>query len=176
MLLLRFRDLHPGVRTLEEHARLIAAEPEQGTWWGWWKKPLEDPQLPLWSGFEDHLSHGRALVGLFDSGSPAGIVTRALATGVLPPRPNDFGDTPPFAPSPEEWHRVPEYYRPKGPDYSNSCAWIRLQRIETGPCQFYGNYKFVSDDPRYAGVALDHPSKLLTVSDRSLWHVRGIAT
>lgn len=172
MLLLRFRDLHPGVTTLKEHARLIAMNPEHGTWWGWWKKPIEGAQLPVWSAFQEHVSRSHGLVGLFNSGSLAGNVTRALAVEVLPPRLNEFDDTPPFAPPLEEWNSIPKYYRPKDPRYTNSCAWIRLVSIDTGPCQFYGNYHFVSDDPKDAGVIIDQPSKLLTLRDQSLWHVR----
>lgn len=174
MLLLRFRDLHPGITTLDEHMKVIASDSEHETWWGWWKKPLEDPRLSLWSAFQSHLSQARGLVGLFNSGAQAGNVTRALAVNVLPPRLNEFEDTPPFAPPPEEWHRIPAYYRPTSSTSTNSCAWISLRSIDTAPCRFYSDYQFVSDDPQYAGVIIDHPSKLLNLSDRSVWHVRKV--
>lgn len=175
MLLLRFRDFHAGVRTLEEHEKLIASNPGQGAWWGWWKKAVEGPQLPLWASFQDHLRGHRGLLGLFDTGSPAGVVTRALAVEVLPPRPNDFGDTPPFTPAPEQWPLVPQYYRPSDPTQTHSCAWLRLQTIDSHPCNFYGNYRFVSEDPQYAGVVITQPSQL-TLSDQSLWHVRPVGS
>lgn len=175
MLLLRFRDLVPGTSTLRAHRKLISADPQHGVWWGWWKKPIESPQLALWTSFQTSLTRTDALVGLFDSGSPAGNVCRALAAEVLPPRPNVFGDTPPFTPHPEEWPRVPKYYRPKDRAHTQSCAWIRLMTIDRGPCPFYGHYRFVSEDPVLDGVLIDHPSRLLTSKDQSLWHVRKVA-
>ncbi|HMR47855.1 MAG TPA: hypothetical protein PKE40_01170 [Arachnia sp.] len=161
MLLLRFRNLHAGIATLDEHTKVIVANSGHGAWWGWWKKPREDAQLPLWDTFRERLSRSRGLVGLFNSGSRAGDVTRALAVEVLPPQPNEFDDTPPFTPPPDEWSSIPEYYRPTHPEHTQSCAWIRLVGIDTGPCQFYGDHHFVSNDPKYAGVVINKPDTLL---------------
>lgn len=174
MLLLRFRDLVPGVSTLRAHRKLLDMDPQHGVWWGWWKKPIEDPQVPVWSSFKASLDRAHGMVGLFDSGSPAGNVCRALAAEVLPPQPNDFGDTPPFTPPPYEWYRVPKYYRPKTPTHTQSCAWVRLVKIDDRPCRFYPDYQFVSDDPALTGTVIEQPSQLLTSRDQSLWHVRKV--
>ncbi len=65
-VLLRFRDLTEGVRTIEEHNNVVA---RQGTvLWGWWKKPAEtmpDPGLTIVS---KDLVAGQNSVLFVDSG------------------------------------------------------------------------------------------------------------
>jgi len=173
MLLLRFRDLLPSVKTIRDHRKMID-KPQGYVWWGWWKSPPESPQLAVWDAFEHYLRQRPGLVGLFDSGSLAGVVYRAHASAVLPPRTNEYGDTPPFAPDTPEWPFVPKYYRPKTVSDSRSCAWVKLTSIDSQPCDFYGHYQFVADDIEHHDIIIRNKDQLITAPHQTLWHVRRV--
>ena len=168
MLLLRFRNLpHPAIRN---HRRTLN---EAGyAWWGWWKKFHENPQIDLWKTFAAMAARSGGVVGLFDSGSPAGDVCRARVSRVLISRMNEFDDCETFFPDTQEWPFIPDYYRPDGPDdESISCAWVALNSIEERPCSFFGHYELVSTDATFSGMVLNDPQQLKD-QDQSLWHVR----
>ncbi len=61
----RFRDLIAN--TLTEHWKVI--EEHQACWWGWWKRPNEDPHYALWEDLRKKTAGKAVTVGLFHSGS-----------------------------------------------------------------------------------------------------------
>lgn len=137
--LFRFRDLIAN--TLAEHERII--KDHGSCWWGWWKRPNEEPHQRVWDELKREASTASPVdIGLFHSGS--GKVYLAKVSGVIPP--TDSGEQ---VSVPEtDTHLVPEYYR-KSPF---SRAWLRLAHVGLEPIAFFNNYSYeaIPQIPNYA--------------------------
>ncbi len=167
-VLFRFRDLIAD--TLAEHRKVI--EEHKACWWGWWKRPHEDPHTALWADLKKVTSSGKPVtVGLFNSGT--GEVHVAEVRDVIVPGPLDER-----VPVPEgEENLIPDYYR-KSPF---SRAWLRMTRIGPEPIDFFGNYSFASvpQIPNYSEAVLKSLQNKVIVDpqelrgmDTTIWKVR----
>ncbi len=129
-LILRYRDL--VAPTLEAHRQVLTSCGH--VWWGWWKRPRETAHPQAWQALQRQIdTHGKARVGLFDSGT--GQVHAAWADAIRPP--TDPHATSVIPLSEQEQKGVPGYYR--NSPYSR--AWLRLVAIDAAPLQsFFGAY------------------------------------
>lgn len=167
-VLFRFRDLIAD--TLTEHRKVIQ---EHGAcWWGWWKRPHEDPHRELWAGLKKMISSGESVtVGLFHSGT--GEVYLAQVQGVIGPGPSDERV---HVPEGEE-DLVPDYYR----NSPFSRAWLRMTDISQDPVSFFGRYSLaaVPQLPNYSEAVLKSlqnkvilDAEELKGMDTTIWEVR----
>jgi 3',5'-cyclic AMP phosphodiesterase CpdA len=167
-VLFRFRDLIAD--TLTEHRKVI--EEHKACWWGWWKRPHEDPHHALWADLKKATSSGKPVtVGLFHSGT--GQVHFAEVQDVIGP---GSADERVRVPEGEE-NLIPDYYR-KSPF---SRAWLRITKIGTEPIQFFGDYSFASvpQIPNYSAAVLKSLQNKVIVDaqelrsmDATIWEVR----
>jgi hypothetical protein len=116
-IILRFRELTPGIDTIAAHRKILARA--SYVWWGWWKKETEvDPgdtlqKLRLRAQSPPHLS-----VTLIDTSAER--MYEATAVDILRALPD------------EEREKVPEYYRERA---KLVFAWFRL--IDLRPAMQY---------------------------------------
>jgi 3',5'-cyclic AMP phosphodiesterase CpdA len=173
--LFRYRDLTAA--TLEEHREILF---EKGScWWGWWKRPMEDPCTRVWQLLKSRITEsGSANVLLFHSGQQANLaVHRAVIDNVWPPELDETGEAKQLLPTADMRELVPAYYR----DSPYSRAWIRIKSIAAEPLQFFGKYSLHEAPPlpNYApsdllllrDIVLLDPSEL-TGMDTTIWLVR----
>lgn len=167
-VLFRFRDLIAD--TLVEHQKVID---QHGTcWWGWWKRPNEDPHHDLWADLRKSASpQNPATVGLFHSG--VGKVYLANVVDAI--RPSPSGERVQVPEGEEEL--IPDYYR-RSPF---SRAWLRLSEIRLEPIEFFGRYSYetIPQIPSYSEAVLRALQGKVIVDDEELrsmdttiWKVR----
>ena len=107
-VILRFRELTPGIDTIAAHREILDREPY--VWWGWWKKETEaDPGDVLEKLQFQARSPTRLTLTLIDTSAER--MHEATAVDILRVLPN------------EEQEKVPEYYRERA---TLVFAWFRL--------------------------------------------------
>src|SRR4051794_31210683 len=111
-LILRFRELTPGVDTITAHDEIRSATGH--VWWGWWKKEREPDRGCELAELKNVVRAGK----LFDAwliDTSAERMHRATISDI------QIGELPL-----EERAHVPEYYR----NNSNIAAWFKMLGIE----------------------------------------------
>ena len=132
--LFRFRDLIAP--TISEHKDII--KKQNKCWWGWWKRPLEDTRLEVWSELEKKIEDsGSTKIGLFDSGTEK-IYIATIDKVISPETTGDEGD--PIALPSADLKLVPKYYR----DSPFSRAWLRITRIDDYTGKFFREWSYAA--------------------------------
>jgi hypothetical protein len=110
-VILRFRELTPGVDTISEHERILR---EEGyVWWGWWKKETETDLALNFADLSQAARSSGVQLTLIDTSAER--MHFALADEVAQVLPN------------KERERVPPYYRAQA---RIVFAWFRLTKID----------------------------------------------
>lgn len=167
-VLFRFRDLIAD--TLAEHRKVIE---QHGTcWWGWWKRPNEEPHSALWAALKGLASmESPVTVGLFHSGT--GTVYAAKVVDVIVPSPSGERVVVPEG----EEVLIPDYYRTS----PFSRAWLRIRETDPEPMAFFGSYSYesVPQIPSYSEIVLKTlegkvivDAQELRSMDVTVWKVR----
>jgi hypothetical protein len=110
-IILRFRELTPGVDTVRAHVAVI--EKFGYVWWGWWKKQTEPDHSEALRIAHNTLKHDdRIFAWLIDTSAER--LHLATITAIESKLPNS------------ETEKVPSYYR----DAKNIPVWFRIESIE----------------------------------------------
>lgn len=110
-LVLRFRELTPGIDTIVEHERILHSE--DYVWWGWWKKLSEPNRRDELDALIRSLERNKVL-GAFLIDTSAERMHRATFDDVC------IGSLPST-----ERQRVPQYYRTA----TDVAAWFKIKSI-----------------------------------------------
>jgi hypothetical protein len=111
-LVLRFRELTPGIDTINEHLRILRRR--RFVWWGWWKKETEPDHSDELSTLESEVSPEVPVdAWLIDTSAER----LHLATVVEVRRKLSHSETT----------RIPAYYRK---NIDEIPAWFRLSKIQ----------------------------------------------